>query len=63
MKKENKWIQKAINPKNRGKLHKSLGIAKDKTIPMERLEKAIHSKNLTLRKEANLAKTLRKLNK
>lgn len=56
-----KWIQKAI--KHPGKLHKDLGIPKGKKIPAKKLEKATHSKSPTVRKEANLAKTLKKLHK
>jgi len=52
-----KWIQGAI--KHPGKLHKELGIAQDKKIPSKTLEKATHSKNPTIRKEAVLAKTLK----
>jgi hypothetical protein len=56
-----KWIQKAI--KHPGKLHRELGVAQGKKIPAKKLAKAEHSKNPTIRKEANLAKTLKKLKK
>lgn len=47
----------------KGALHKELGIAKEKKIPSAKLKKAEHSKNPTLRKRANLAKTLKSLHK
>ncbi len=56
---EKKWIQKALGPSSKGKLHDALGIAGDKKIPMQRLQKAEHSRNPTIRKEANLAETLK----
>ena len=51
------WIKEAI--KNKGGLHKSLGIKEGKTISETKLDKAILSKSPRIRKEANLAKTLR----
>lgn len=56
-----KWIQKAI--KHPGKLHRELGVPQGEKIPAKKLVKAEHSKNKTIRKEANLAKTLKKLHK
>lgn len=53
------WIQGAI--KHPGALHKQLGIAKGKKIPLSRLKKAEHSKSPLLRKRAYLAETLKKL--
>jgi hypothetical protein len=59
-----KWIQKALSKKgSRGKLHRELGVAEDKKIPANKLTKAEHSKNPTVRREANLAKTLGKIRK
>lgn len=55
-----KWIQKAT-ASGKGKLHKNLNVASDKKIPEKKIEKATHSKNPTIRKEANLAKTLSKI--
>ena len=52
----NKWIQKAI--KHPGALHKELHVKKGEKIPAKKLEKATHSKNKTLARRANLAKTL-----
>lgn len=54
-----KWIQGAI--KHPGKLHRELGVPEGKKIPAKKLAKAEHSKNETIRREANLAKTLKKL--
>lgn len=56
-----KWIQKAI--KHPGALHKSLGVPEGKPIPAKKLNKAAKSNNPTLAKRANLAKTLKGLNK
>jgi|ADurb_Total_1113_FD_contig_31_549594_length_286_multi_1_in_0_out_0_1 hypothetical protein len=69
----NKWIQKAI--KNKGALHRQLGVSQEKKIPTEKLEKVVNAiqkksekKKLTaselkLLRRANLAKTLRRLRK
>lgn len=54
------WIQGAINPSKKGALHKSLGVPKGKKIPMDKIQKAEHSKSPLLRKRAQLADTLRK---
>lgn len=58
-----KWIQKAIPESHKGKLHRELGVPEGKKIPAKKLEKASHSKNLTISRQANLAKTLAKLRK
>ena len=58
---EEKWIQKAI--KHKGGLHRSLHVPADKPIPASRLEKATHSTNPRIKKQAVLAKTLKKLHK
>jgi hypothetical protein len=55
------WISKAI--KKPGILHEKLHVKKGEKIPEKKLEKAEHSKNPTLRKEANLAKTLKSFKK
>jgi hypothetical protein len=52
-----KWIGSAI--KNKGALHKELGVPADKKIPAKKLEKATHSKNTTLKRRAILAETLK----
>lgn len=56
-----RWIKKAI--KHPGKLHRALGVPQGKKIPEKKLNKASHSKNKTLRAEANLAKSLKKFKK
>ena len=58
-----KWIQKALNPEKKGALHKALNVAEGKKIPSEKLKKATHSKNPTLKKRAVLAETLKKIGK
>lgn len=59
----NKWIQKAINPENKGKLREKLGIPEGKKISEKELNKALHGKNPTVRKEAQLAETLKGFHK
>ncbi len=54
-----KFIQKAI--KHPGALRKKLKVKKGNKIPLDKLEKASHSKNSTTKKQANLAITLRKM--
>ena len=44
-----------IKKSHAGKLHKALGIPAGQKIPLSKEEKAAHSKNPTLRKEANFA--------
>lgn len=63
MAEKKKWIKKAFPPETKGKLHRNLNIPEDKKIPEKRLEKATHSKNPTIRKEAIAAETLKKLRK
>ena len=52
-----------INPANRGKLHKSLGVAEGKKIPEKKLAKAAHSSNPVTKKRAVFAENARKWNK
>lgn len=59
---EKKWIQKAVS-KNPGALHRKLGVPEGEKIPPKKLAKAEKSSNPTTRKEAILAKTLKKLHK
>lgn len=56
-KKNTKWIQSAI--KNPGALHRELGIAEDKKIPIGKLKIAAKGDS-KLAKRARLALTLRK---
>lgn len=58
---EEKWIQKAINPKKKGQLHKDLGVPEDETIPVTKLKKAAKEKG-KVGKRARMALNLRKLN-
>jgi len=53
------FIKSAI--KHPGALRKSLHVKKGEKISEEKLEKAEHSKNPTMRRRANLAETLGKL--
>lgn len=59
MRAKRNWIRGATQ--NKGGLHHSLGIPEGKKIPEARLEKAEHSANPLIRKQANLAETLRHL--
>lgn len=54
------WIKSAINPANKGALHKSLGVPKGKKIPIAKLNAAA-AKGGVLGRRARLAKTLRGL--
>lgn len=49
------WMQKAV--KHPGALHRDLGVPQGKKIPKAKVEAATHSKNPTIRRRANLAKT------
>lgn len=51
------WIAGAT--KNKGALHKALGVPQGEKIPEKKLEKAEHSDNPTMRKRAALAETLK----
>lgn len=61
--KSKKWIQKALPESSKGKLHKELGVPIGKKIPEAKMEKAAHSSNPRMRKQVNLARTLRGLRK
>lgn len=52
------WIQNAI--KNKGSLHRTLGVPEGKKIPASKMSQALHSKDTKTRKRAFLAKTLSK---
>jgi len=58
-----KWIADAIRPENRGALHHDLGVPLGKKIPSSKLEAAQHSSNPKIRRRANLARTLGRLNR
>lgn len=57
-----KWIQDAINPANKGKLHRSLGVKQGETIPRDKLAKAAKKKG-AVGARARLAMTLASFNK
>jgi hypothetical protein len=56
------WIEKAT-AKDKGKLREETGTKPGKDISEKRLHAAARSKNDTVRKEAELAETLRKMHK
>lgn len=56
------WIQKAVG-KHKGKLHRELGVKQGEKIPAKKLAKATKSRNPTVRKEAALAKNLKRIHK
>lgn len=58
---EARWIQKAVPPENKGKLHRRLGVPEGKKIPAGKLEKALHSNDSTLKREAQFAENVRNL--
>ena len=55
------WIAGAT--KDKGVLHRHLGVPAGEKIPASKLAKATRSSNPTIRKEANLAKTLKSLHR
>lgn len=61
MSKNNKWIKNAIKPTDKGLLREKLGVKEGQKISQAKLIKAEHSSDPTLRKEAVLAATLKKL--
>ena len=58
-KKKHKWIKGALKPSKKGALHEHLGVPKGEKIPEEKLRGALHSGSATIRKEAQLAVTLK----
>lgn len=58
-----KWIQKALPPSSKGKLHKDLGVKPGKKISQAKLKKAENSKSPLISKRARLAETLKGLHK
>lgn len=56
-----KWIQKAINPKKKGQLHKDLGVPSDEKITKKELEAASKKKG-KVGQRARMALNLRNLN-
>jgi len=56
-------MQEAVTPDNKGKLRKKLHAKVGEPISAKKLEKATHSKNPALKKEAVLAQTFKKYRK
>ena len=56
--KKGNWIRDAV--RNKGALHRALGVPEDEKIPDEKMKEAMKSKDGKIRKEALLARTLRK---
>lgn len=61
MAKGGKWIAGAT--KNKGKLHRALGVPEGTKIPAKKLAAGAKSKSPTVRKEVTLAKTLKSFKK
>lgn len=57
-----KWIQKALAKKNKGKLHKKLGVPQGAKIPESMLKEHENDKG-KIGKQVRLAETLKKLRK
>ncbi len=55
------WIADAV--KHKGSLHRELGVPEGEKIPAKKMSEALHSKNPLEKKRANLAQTLKGLNK
>ena len=55
------WIKAAVS-EGKGNLHAHLGVPAGEKIPEEKLNAALKSKDKTIRKEAQLAKTLKGFN-
>lgn len=54
------WMQEAVPPSHKGRLHRALHLKQGVKIPKVKLKKAEHSTNPHLRKMATLAETFRK---
>jgi hypothetical protein len=54
-----KWIQKALPPSSKGKLHEALGVPQGQKIPLKKLKRAEHSSNPKIARQAHLAATLK----
>lgn len=55
------WVQKAFS-KNKGALHRALNVPEGEKIPERKLEKAEHSRDLHLRRQAELAERAKSFN-
>jgi len=56
-----RWIAEAT--RNKGGLHRSLGVAEGKRLTAGQIEAATHSSNPKTRRQASLARTLGRLNR
>jgi hypothetical protein len=61
-KKKEKWMQEAFG-KNKGALHRQLGVPEDKPIPPAKLAAAAKSSDPKLKKRAIVARTAAKISK
>lgn len=59
-KESGKWMQRAFS-KHKGALHRELHVPEGEKIPEKKLEKAAHSKNPRMRRQAALAKVGRRV--
>lgn len=55
------WIKGVTTGVHKGGLHRSLGVPEGEKIPAKKIEAATHSSSPKVRKQANLAKTLKGL--
>ncbi len=62
MAEKKKWIQEALGPSSKGKLHKKLGVPEGKKIPESKIKSA-EKKGGKVGKEARLAETLKSFKK
>ena len=56
-----KWIQKTGVQKNKGGLHRALGVPQGQTIPASKLMEALHSRSPHLRRMASFAKAMKSI--
>lgn len=55
------FLKDMFPEETKGLLHRKLGVPEGKNIPVKKLDKAAHSKNLKLKKEAIAAETGRRI--
>ncbi len=60
---DGQWMQNAVKPSHKGLLRKKLHVKEGEKIPAKKLDKAAHSENPTLKREAILAETFKKYRK
>lgn len=54
--KEDKWMQKAFDPKKKGALHKQLGVPEDKPIPLSKIDSELSTLHSKVEKGQKLSK-------